>query len=335
MFTPRQTALQIGFHIGLPRIMQLARRRQPVILMFHRFFGNGQGDPRGLPINRFSQYMKYLTRRYRVVPLDDLAQQLRRAAVRPNTAAVTVDDGYEECFSLAVPVLRTYGVMASIFVISDFVESRMWPWTDRLRFVFEHAPRRPVAFMHRGKARVVEVQGEESRQLAETHWREYAKTIPAAEREELLEAIAEACGIGIPTSPPHRYRPMTWAQLRMLAAEGFDIGAHTRTHPILSRVRPEQLREEIGGCKEHIEAAVGVPVAHFAYPNGRRQDYTREAVEAVAKAGYVAAVTTVAGTNTPKTPVFELHRIDASTVDLPHLAQAVSGIELLRERARL
>jgi len=44
---------------------------------------------------------------------------------------VTVDDGYDEFFSLAVPVLRANGITASIFVISDFIEGRLWPWTDR------------------------------------------------------------------------------------------------------------------------------------------------------------------------------------------------------------
>src|SRR5205823_14531932 len=119
-----------------------------------------------------------------------------------------------------------------------------------------------------------------------------------------------------------------------LAAEGFDVGAHTRTHPVLSRVPPERLQDEIGGCKEHLERNLGSPVAHFAYPNGRRQDYTPQAVEAVARAGYVAAVTTVAGSNTPATPLFELHRIDAGDEDLPHFAQSVSGLQRLRTSVR-
>jgi peptidoglycan/xylan/chitin deacetylase (PgdA/CDA1 family) len=129
---------------------------------------------------------------------------------------------------------------------------------------------------------------------------------------------------------------MTWTQLRALAAGGFDVGAHTRTHPILSRVGRERLRAEIEGCKEQMEPKLGFAVSHFAYPNGGRQDYTPEAVEVVSQAGYRAAVTSVAGGNTPSTSLFELRRIGAAE-DLPHFAQSVSGFEdiHLRMRARL
>jgi len=334
VFGAKQAALQLGFRAGLLRLMQLARRREAVILTFHRFAGEGTGDPSGLPVAKFAAYMEYLARCRRVVSLPDLARQLRQGEVRPYAAAVTVDDGYEEFFSLAVPVLRTYGIPASVFVISDFVDGRLWPWTDRFRFVFEHAPRGPVVFEHRGSARVLRIRDEEDRWRLEESWREYAKTIPVAERDDLLGAIADACGVDIPATAPREYRPMTWAQLRALAAEGFDVGAHTRTHPVLSRVPPERLQDEIGGCKEHLERNLGSPVAHFAYPNGRRQDYTPQAVEAVARAGYVAAVTTVAGSNTADTPIFELQRIDASAADLAHFAQSVSGLDLLRTRLR-
>jgi len=335
MVNAKRAALKIGFHVGLLRLMQLARRRQPVILTFHRFSGDGEGDPRALPIGLFAQYMRYLSRHYRVVSLPDLVHQLKRGRVRPNTAAVTVDDGYDEFFSLAVPVLRANGITASIFVISDFIEGRLWPWTDRLRFIFEHAPRCQVTFTYQGRTRVVDLRGDEDdRRRIEEHWSEHAKAITTAERQDLLGTLAEACDVEVPSAPPRGYRPMTWAQLRMLAAEGYDIGAHTRTHPILSRVPPEQLQDEIGGCREQLELALGGPVPHFAYPNGRREDYTREAVEVVARAGYAAAVTTVAGAMTPATPIFELHRVDASDEDLAHFAQSVSGFQRLRTRVR-
>jgi peptidoglycan/xylan/chitin deacetylase (PgdA/CDA1 family) len=330
------TALRLGFQVGLFRLVQHAvRRRQGVILTFHRFSGNGDGDPRGMPIQRFAESLAYLTRQYRVVSLGTMTDELRRGVVRPYTVAVTVDDGYHEVFTLAAPILRQYGVPASLFVISDFIDGRLWPWTDRWGFVFERAPRDRVAFRYRGSTYVLEMREDADRQRAETRWLEYAKRVPVADRDGLLEAIAGAAGVRIPVAPPSQYRPMTWGQLRTLAAEGFDVGAHTRTHPILAGVDPQQLRAEVEGCKEKLEQHLGVRVRHFAYPNGRREDYTPEAVEAVARAGYLAAVTTIPGGNTPSTPPFELRRIGARPEDLAHFVQSVSGFDEIRIRARL
>lgn len=331
----KRAAVQLGFQVGLFRLVQRAvRRRQAAILLFHRFAGDGDGHPRGMPIRRFAESMEYLTRHYRVVSLRTMTEELSRGVVRPYTVAVTVDDGYHDVFTLAAPVLRRYGVPASFFVISDFVDGRLWPWTDRLGFVFERAPRDQVAFKHHGGTYVLDMQEERSRWRAGEQWLDYAKRLSVAERDELLEALAEAFGVNIPLAPPSEYRPMTWTQLRALAAEGFDVGAHTRAHPILSRVGPEQLRAEIEGGKEQMEQQLRRRVRHFAYPNGRREDYTPAAVAAVASAGYVAAVTTIAGGNTPSTPSLELRRIAARPEDLARFARSVSGFDEIRMRVR-
>lgn len=331
----KRAALQLGFQAGLFRLAQRAvRRHQAVILTFHRFSGNGEGHARGIPIQRFAEDMEYLTRHYRVVSLRAMTEELSRGVVRPYTVAVTVDDGYHEVFTLAAPVLRRYGVPASFFAISDFVDGRLWPWTDRFGFVFDRAPRDRLAFRHRGSVHVLKMREEKERHRAAAYWLEHAKRLPVAERDEFLETITAAVGVEVPVAPPPEYRPLTWAQLRALAAEGFDVGAHTRTHPILSRVGPERLRAEIEGCREQMEQKLGFPVRNFAYPNGREEDYTPEAVTLVARAGYLAAVTTEAGGNTPSTSRFELRRIGAAAESLAHFVQSVSGFEQVKLRVR-
>jgi peptidoglycan/xylan/chitin deacetylase (PgdA/CDA1 family) len=330
MSSLKQVTLEFALRAGLFRLARRAvRRRQAVILTFHRFSGNGEGLPGGMPIQRFAEDMEYLTRHYRVVSLRTVTDELSRGEVPPYTVAVTVDDGYHEVFTLAAPILKRCGVPASVFVISDFIEGRLWPWTDRLRFVLHHAPRDRVPFRHQGSVHVLEMRKDEDRQRTEAHWLEHAKRLPVVERDDLLDTIARAAGVELPGAPPREYRPMTWTQLRALAADGFDVGAHTRTHPILSRVGPEQLRAEIEGCKQYLEQMLGFPVPHFAYPNGGSQDYTPEAVAVVSQAGYRAAVTSVGGGNTPATSPFELRRICPAD-DLSHFAQAVSGFDQIR-----
>jgi peptidoglycan/xylan/chitin deacetylase (PgdA/CDA1 family) len=324
--TAKELALSIGFRMGYMRFHQLVQGQQALILMFHRFGDGSRGDPQGLPIQRFAEYMKYLTARYRVLSLHDLIRELRRGGPATNTAAVTIDDGYDDVLSLAVPVMRAYGIPASIFVVSAFVEGRLWPWPDHFRFVFDRAPRRPLRFRHRDVTHMLDIRNESDRAAAETRWREQAKRLPITERQDLLAAIAEACGIDVPTAAPAGFRSMSWSELRSLAAEGFDIGAHTRSHPILSRIDPAHLRDEIHGCKEEIEGNLGRPVRYFAYPNGRREDYTREAVSTVARAGYEAAVTAVPGNNTRSTPMLELLRVPAGTDNLARFAHAISGL---------
>jgi len=76
---------------------------------------------------------------------------------------------------------------------------------------------------------------------------------------------------------------------RKLLGGGISLGAHTRNHRRLPECSDEELRDEILGSREQLEAVLGKPVSLFAYPYGKFDD---RAVEAVREAGFVAACTT-------------------------------------------
>ena len=67
------------------------------------------------------------------------------------------------------------------------------------------------------------------------------------------------------------------------------IGAHTCTHPHLSKLDAEQQLHEIADCKSDLENLIGKEVRHMAYPHG---DYNQTTVEIVSKLGFATAVTT-------------------------------------------
>jgi peptidoglycan/xylan/chitin deacetylase (PgdA/CDA1 family) len=81
---------------------------------------------------------------------------------------------------------------------------------------------------------------------------------------------------------------LTWEQLRQLPGMGFELGAHTVTHPDLRRLSGARLRQEIAGSRQALERETGQSVLFFCYPSGR---YSAETVEAVRSAGFLAAVT--------------------------------------------
>jgi len=81
-------------------------------------------------------------------------------------------------------------------------------------------------------------------------------------------------------------------QLRELVRSGMEIGGHSRHHCRLAETAPDQLADEIGGCRQELENTLGQPVSSFAYPYGSFNDAV---IRAVADAGYEAACTTLAG----------------------------------------
>ena len=97
----------------------------------------------------------------------------------------------------------------------------------------------------------------------------------------------------------------TDADVRKLLGAGWELGAHTLTHPDLRTLDDAALDREVAGSKTEIERRFGVSVDFFCYPAGR---YDRRVIAAVRRAGFLGATTTLEGLATPH-GAFELRRI--------------------------
>lgn len=99
------------------------------------------------------------------------------------------------------------------------------------------------------------------------------------------------------------------AAVRRLIAAGWEIGAHTRTHPDLTVVSDAQLRDEVVTARREIQDRFGVPANFFCYPAGR---YDGRVVAAVAEAGHLAATTVRPGFAKASSNPYALARVQVS-----------------------
>lgn len=81
-------------------------------------------------------------------------------------------------------------------------------------------------------------------------------------------------------------RWMTWEQVCELHAQGFEIGAHTRTHANLAGLSLDAARDEILGSKVRLEQALGTTIDLFSYPFGGQKHCTDDVRALVAELGF-------------------------------------------------
>jgi peptidoglycan/xylan/chitin deacetylase (PgdA/CDA1 family)/aminoglycoside phosphotransferase (APT) family kinase protein len=89
---------------------------------------------------------------------------------------------------------------------------------------------------------------------------------------------------------PHEseLQPMSWQELRTLAAAGWEIGSHTVTHPYLTKLDDASLHAELRDSRERCELELGRECRSLAYPYG---DFDHRVIAAAGVAGYRAAAT--------------------------------------------
>jgi peptidoglycan/xylan/chitin deacetylase (PgdA/CDA1 family) len=107
-------------------------------------------------------------------------------------------------------------------------------------------------------------------------------------------------------------RVMSWHDAAGLRDAGFELGAHTRTHPNLTRLDLASLDSELSGARSDVERELNVDAETFAYPYGA---WNRTAAEGAKRAGFACACTIQPGRNGPRTPLHELRRTEIAGTD--------------------
>ena len=306
-----KTAARTAFHrAGGLGIARWLNRNGLRILMYHRFSDR----------DALARQCAHIRAHYAPVSMAQVADWLSSGTPLPqNALAVTVDDGYRDFYQIAFPVFREYQIPATVYLVSSFLDRELWLWVDQVQYAFLH-----------GQAPRAELATAQSRKRAGRRTIESLKRIPNADRLRILAELPEQLKVSLPREAPPEYEPLRWEEVREMARAGFEFGAHTRTHPVLSRLTGgEALAEEIAGSKRQIERQAGMPVNHFCYPNGSNEDFGPEAVEAVRAAGFHTAVTTEPGLNYPGVNRFQLARIGVEPgLDADYFARCSAGFRV-------
>lgn len=293
------------------------------ILTFHRV--NDEADPffPSLSPGVFAARVRHLAEHYLVLPLEDLVERQRRGKVPARAVALTFDDGYHDTLTHAAPILARHGLPATVFLATGYISASEMPWYDRLAHAIKTSPKDGADL---GTGPRLALGGRALRLQALEVALRYMKGLADAERRRAVDRLVDQ--LDPPAGDAQKRLMLTWDEAQALLGLGFSVGAHTVTHPILSRLDSDQTWAEIDGSRAAIERNLGIRVRSFAYPNGAEGDYDRRALEALERAGFTCAVTTRRGLNTPRTPRLELRRGGPWEEHLPTYAMKMAWYQL-------
>ena len=203
----------------------------------------------------FAEQMRFLHEAgISTISLPAAAEALRGWRAPARAVVLTFDDGFENFYEQAYPVLRRYGLTATIFLVTDYCgKDNFWPGQPA------HVARRPL---------------------------------------------------------------LSWAQVKEMSEAGMSFGAHSRTHPDLTRLSSGDAEWEIAASKRAIEQILDRPVESFAYPYGAYD----EPVKRLTAAHFPLACSTTLDFVTPGSDLLALERLDMYYLRNPrHFQRLLSG----------
>jgi peptidoglycan/xylan/chitin deacetylase (PgdA/CDA1 family) len=232
---------------------------------------------------------------YEFVSLDRIHEILKAGGTEKRFVAFTLDDGYIDNLTHALPVFKKHNVPFAVYVANCFpnrtailwwyvLEDLLWDRNEiqvelngkKVSYDCSTSQKKDGVFeLLAGQLTFMSVEQQQ------TFLRDYSG--------DLLEYVNKLA--------------LTWEQVSMLNEEPLvTIGAHSSNHVALACASPDEAYEEICSSKLQIESEIGRRVDHFAYPFGGRRAAGKREFELVKRCGFKTATTTRDGN------IFSSHR---------------------------
>lgn len=208
-----------------------------------------------------------------------------------DAVALTIDDGFADQARLARACLEA-GAPVTVFLITGFLDGRLWPWDDRVSYAVRHSPLERASLSISGCEWQGSMTTADERRQASRALRNLLKACPQRDHESTLQQVFEQLAVRMPARPPGPFTPLTWDEARQLEREGVEFGPHSVTHRIFSQLDDAAVRQEILESCQRLRAELKRPLPIFAWPTGRSTDFTERDCRLATDYGLRAAVAT-------------------------------------------
>ncbi len=286
-----------------------------------------------VPVKEFERQIVYISKHYDCVALPDAVERLAEGTLSNRTIVVTFDDGYHDNLVHALPVLERYGVPATIFVTTGFIDGTCVPWWYELDAILRKLDAAEISWKGRLFSWKLETPAQTFSAFSELYI--LFKEMSPDDQNAFMEKLRNLC----PSTSTSESMFLSWDELIELSSHPLiTIGAHTKNHPVLSCLTAQGVWAELAGGKEILERRLGHSVDHLAYPFGGDTQVCHREFEVAREVGFRSAFTTRFGHLHAKHRKF-LHSLPRITIGcgdtISVFQQKLMGIEsVIRHRGK-
>ena len=211
----------------------------------------------------FAASIRYLTRHYQVVPLENFLADPGAFKSKKKIATVLFDDGYKDNIEYAAPILKEHNCPASFYVVTDCINRNIPTWTYNIDRVFQMTRNEKLELdfdFVPEKFRTITLSGQTAREV-----KPWLKKLSNPQRIVVITSILEQCD----DVAEERDKMMNWDEVRQLDKAGYMIGSHSHTHPMLASLENEaDISDELVTSFKILTEQIGRSPLTISYPIG-------------------------------------------------------------------
>lgn len=266
-----------------------------------------------IALDQFISAIDLLSSHYKFISFEEMLSRVEQRMSDVPAVTLTFDDGYQGVLNQAFPVLKARGIVASVMVVTQALESPQLPFHfEELELAFRISKVTKLELPGYG---LVPLETLEDRINCLWKFKQELKVQPEAVRAINHDLVLRRLGVARDqireeACKHNVFSKLTGEGLRVLADSGWTIGSHTRTHRTLRCLDDRDAMFEIMKSRDDIRTHLGILRMPLAYPYGGKEHVGRRIQEMARKCGYSCALSTKNGEVGLSPNLFSLPRID-------------------------
>ena len=303
---------------GAYRYLRKKHKGRPIVLTYH---GVIDRIPKTLSTfefrnfvttGQFENQIKFLLKNYRPLKVADFYNSFENLN---NGFLITFDDGFQNNYRYAVPILKKYGLQGCFFITTELIGTRKFLWTEKITRAILNTQKKKLV-LELDETTTYDLDAVVKKEYASQSIRKYLKSLhPSSVRKIIENMCLQLSDVDIFMKPEEeaRYLFMTWDDIRGIVEAGQVVGSHTHTHPVLSTISEKESYRELEISKGVIEENTEKPCLAMSYPNGEREDFSNVQLRQLEALGYRCAFTQISTFDSPNMHPFTIPRINISS----------------------
>jgi peptidoglycan/xylan/chitin deacetylase (PgdA/CDA1 family) len=227
-----------------------------------------------------------------IVDLDEARRRLVEKDFNRRFVCFTLDDGYEDNYSIAYPIFVKHNVPFAVYVTTGIADGTAILWWIHLEDIIREEQEIDIVLGGRRFSFPLATEAEKYIAFSAIYW--HMRGLPQADQQEAIALLVNT--FELDPAGLCKQCGMSWQTLAKLSEDDLvTIGAHTVNHFALSKLTSEELIKEVTRGRDILEDRLGKKLRHFTYPFGDAGSAASRDFDLLSKLGFATSTTTRKG----------------------------------------
>lgn len=260
--------------------------------------------------NDFYKFLKKIKQEAEILPIENVINNFeKKNSKTKKKCIITFDDGFENNYSVAMPILDDLKIPATFYFSTDFIENNSMSWIDKIEYCIENTLQESIKLPWVKKKFLINTSFTKIKLL--DYLRKKIKKDLSFNLNAFVTYMFNECKMKeIKSLNTEIDKKISWSQVKKIKTNKlFTVGGHGHEHFSFRSLSFKKFKEQIDKSFRLFERKINHKLEHYSYPEGQKIDFNKKISKYLKNKKILCCPSAIPGFNFKNTSLFELKRI--------------------------